>query len=218
MRLYVFIMFYASIFSVKAQRDNRLVAISHYVLDSFTMGKVKLKSGDVYSQPLNYNVLTNEMIFWNGQRFMAIADPKDVDTVFIDTRKFIPVEAKFYELLLAGPNPLFMEFNYKIEDPPVSVGYGNASPTTNVTSLTSLVTSGGVYDIKLPDDFKVTPIYNYLVKKDGSYEKVNSPQQLIKVFPGKKNVIKEFIKTININFSNRSDVIRLMQHLQADGL
>jgi len=218
MRLFVLIVFYSLSISVKAQRDNRPVQIAHYVLDSFTMGKVKMRSGVLYDQKLNYNVLTNEMIFWDGKRYMAIAEPRDVDTVYIDTRKFIPVDAKFYELLLAGPDPLFMEYVYKIDEPPVSVGYGNASPTTNSTSLTSLVTTGGVYDLKLPDDFKVIPIYNYLVRKDGRYEKVNSTQQFIKLFPGKKKLIKEFTKTNNTNFSNKADVIRLMHHVQLEGL
>jgi hypothetical protein len=197
-----------------AQRNNSAVQISHYVLDSFRNGKVLVKSGALYEQLLNYNVLTQEMIFWNGSRFLAIANPKDVDTIFIGARKFIPVNEKFYELLTGTSIPLFVEFSYKIDEPPVSVGYGNASPTTNSTSLTSLVTSGAVYDINLPADFKVIPLYNYYLRKEGKYEKVNSAQQLIKVFPDKKDMIKELIKKNHTNFEIKDDVIKLVQEVQ----
>ena len=116
-------------------------------------------------------------------------------------------------MLTGTTNPLFIEYTGKIEEPSVSVGYGNASPTTNTTSYTSLVGSGAVYDIKLPDDFKVIPGYNYWIRVDDRYEKVNTDKQLAKIFPDKKDVIKEFIKTNNINFSAKDDVIRLVQYI-----
>ncbi len=214
MRIFVVIFFCFNGVAGLCQRDNKAVQVSHYVLDSFTRGKVQLKSGKLYEEFLNYNVLTNEMIFRDGTRYLAIADPAGVDTIFISGSKFIFVNKSFYELLTGTTSPLFIEYTGKIEEPSVSVGYGNASPTTNTTSYTSLVGTGAVYDLKLPDDFKVTPGHNYWIRIDGKYEKVNTPQQLAKVFPAKKNIIKEFIKANNINFSKKEDVIRLVQHLQ----
>ena len=72
-----------------AQRPSAAVQLSHYVFDSFSKGKVQLKSGTFSEQSLNYNILTGEMIFDNGGRLLAINDPKGVDTVFIQGRKFI---------------------------------------------------------------------------------------------------------------------------------
>lgn len=213
MKVFVVILFCFNGVAGLCQRDIKAVQLSHYILDSFTRGKVQLKSGKLYEQLLNYNVLTNEMVFRDGNRYLAIADPAGVDTIFINGRKFIFVNKKFYELLTGTTNPLFIEYTGKIEEPPVSVGYGNASPTTNTTSYTSLVGSGAVYDIKLPDDFKVTPGYNYWIRINDKYEKVNTDKQLAKVFPDKKDVIKEFIKANNISFSKKEDVIRLVQHL-----
>lgn len=213
MKVFVVILFCFNGVAGLCQRDIKAVQLSHYILDSFTRGKVQLKSGKLYEQLLNYNVLTNEMVFRDGNRYLAIADPAGVDTIFINGRKFIFVNKKFYELLTGTNNPLFIEYTGKIEEPPVSVGYGNASPTTNTTSYTSLVGSGAVYDIKLPDDFKVTPGYNYWIRINDKYEKVNTDKQLAKVFPDKKDVIKEFIKANNISFSKKEDVIRLVQHL-----
>ena len=49
----IFILFLAMPFMCIAQRDDRAVQLSHYVFDSFTVGKVRVKSGIVSQQKLN---------------------------------------------------------------------------------------------------------------------------------------------------------------------
>jgi hypothetical protein len=200
--------------AVNGQRDHKPAQLSHYILDSFTRGEVLVKSGTRYSQLLNYNILTGEFIFNDRGRFLAIANPAEVDTVFIAGRRFVPVNAKFYELLTTTTLPLLQEFSYKIEEPTVSVGYGNASPTTNATSFNSLVRTGGVYDLKLPDDFKVIPVSYYWLKTGGRYEKISNEQQLARAIPGKKELTKELSKKYRTRFTNKEDVVRLVQEIQ----
>jgi len=175
-----------------AQELNMPVRLIHYVFDSFSKGKVQVKSGIISEQVLNYNMLTNEMVFDDGGRLLAIANPADVDTIFIQGRKFIPVNNKFYEVLANNTTPLLMEFTCKIEEPAVSVGYGNASTTTNTTSYTSLVGTGAVYRIKLPDDFKLITGYIFWIRKDGKYQKAGNAKQVINIFPEKKELINGF--------------------------
>ncbi|MEP7143838.1 MAG: hypothetical protein ABI707_13245 [Ferruginibacter sp.] len=83
-----------------------------------------------------------------------------VDTVFIQGTKFIPVNNKFYEVLTNTAAPLFVEFTSIIEDSSVSAGYSNSTPTTNTGSLKVLPGLSKAYEMKLPDEFKVTPVYN----------------------------------------------------------
>ena len=214
MKKYFTIIFFVMSAVANAQRGNSAAQLSHYIFDSFSKGRVLVKSGIMSEQTLNYNVLTGEMIYNDAGRLLAIGNPKDVDSIFIGERKFIPVNDKFYEILADTKLPLLQEFSYKIEEPTVSVGYGNASPTTNTTSLSSLVTTGAVYDLALPADFKVIPVNNYWIKNGEKYEKANTAQQLMKVFPGKKDMIKKLIKANNTSFSKRADVIRLVQDIQ----
>ncbi len=190
------------------------VQLAHYVFDSFKQGKVLVKSGTLYEQSLNYNILTNEMIFDNGGRFMAISDPASVDTVFISGRKFIPVEDKFYELLAKTSLPLFMEFTATIEEPGEPIGYGASVSSASVTSLTTLLKNGNVYGLKLPDDFKVIQGFNFRILKDGKYLKAGNSKLLTTIFPDKKQLISELVKKNNTNFSKRGDVVLLIQQLQ----
>lgn len=208
---FLLVAFYTT--SLCAQTVPPPVALSHYALDSFSKGRVRLKSGSVTEQMLNYNVLTGEMIFDAGGRYLAIAEPESVDTVFIGDRKFVPVENKFYEVLLTMPLPLLLEYTCTVEEPGSPVGYGSASTTTATTPLKTLITSGGAYALKLPDAYKVNVEHKFWILKQGLLKKFNNTQQLINIFPGKKKMIADWVKAEHTNFSKRADVVRLVQQL-----
>lgn len=198
-----------------AQNVNQPVTLTQYVFNEFSPGIVMMKSGEVYNQALNYNIVTNEMIFNNNGSFMAIAQPENVDTVFINNRKFIPLNKKFFEILADEKFPLLLEFTATIHEPGNPIGYGNNSSTNATSNLKSIISSGGSYALKLPDGYSVTPGYNYWILENGKLMKAGSDRQLIKIFPDKKDKIKDFIEKNRTNFSKREDMILLIQHLES---
>lgn len=173
-----------------------------------------MKSGEAYNQQLNYNILTDEMIFNSGGKYLAIASPENVDTVYISNRKFIPLNNKFYEVLINSGTPLLLEFTATISEPGASTGYGGNSTTAAVTSFKSLVNAGGAYELALPNGFKVKPGYIYWIMKDGKLEKVANAKQLIKIFPDKKDMINDAIKKNDLKLSKREDVIMLVKLIE----
>ena len=144
-----------------AQNVNQPVTLTQYVFNEFSPGIVMMKSGEVYNQALNYNIVTNEMIFNNNGSFMAIAQPENVDTDFINNRKFIPLNKKFFEILADEKFPLLLEFTATIHEPGNPIGYGSNSSTNATSNLKSIISSGGSYALKLPDGYSVTPGYVY---------------------------------------------------------
>jgi len=200
---------------VDAQRVDKPVVLSHYVFNEFTKGLVKVKSGETYSQTLNYNILTGEMIFYQDEKYMAIQKPENVDTVYVDGRKFITADNKFYELLANTSAPLLVEYTYSVNEPGTSTGYGSTTRTTAASSFKSVINTGGAYDLKLPDDFKVIPGYSYLIFKEGKYQKANSAKQLYKIFPGKKNSIDDLVKKNHTSFTKREDMVMLVKAIES---
>ncbi len=172
--------------SVSAQKVNEPVKLTHYVFNEFSPGTVKMKSGESYNQVLNYNILTNEMIFNNAGNYLAIASPENVDTVYINDRKFIPINNKFYEVLVNSGMPLLLEFTSTISEPGVSTGYGGTSTTAAATSFQYLINAGGAYELKLPDEYIVKPGFVYWIMKDGKLKKAANAKQLNKHFGIKK--------------------------------
>lgn len=118
-----------------SQHVKQGIKLVHYVFDEFSPGTVKMKSGETSNQVLNYNILTNEMIFDNEGKYLAISHPENIDTVYINERRFIPLNNKFYEVLIAPGMPLLLEFSASVSEPGTSTGYGGTSSTTASTSL-----------------------------------------------------------------------------------
>lgn len=208
----ILIVFCSNWFYAKAQRQA--VPVSHYLFQNFSNGAVQEKSGGTTTQMLNYNVLTGEMIFDAGGKYLAIAHPENVDTVFIEGRKFIPVNSCFYECLTGSEEPLLIEFTCSIREPGTPTGFGTTTTTASVASLSTLIKTGGAYELKLPDDFKIIQAHNYWIKKGSQYYKVNTAAQLAKLYPAKKGAINEWIKKNNTRFSKPDEVSLLVQQIQ----
>ena len=75
----------------------------HYVFPSFMEGTVRQKSGEVNKALLNYNSLTEEMIFDQSGQKLALDRTENDDAVYILSRKFIPVGKSFYEMAVNAP-------------------------------------------------------------------------------------------------------------------
>ncbi|MFT3702892.1 MAG: hypothetical protein QM802_11000 [Agriterribacter sp.] len=210
---WIYNFFFLVTLSVNAQLNNEPVKLAHYVLDSFAAGKVLLKSGVTSNQQLNYNLVTNEMIFNNKGTYLAIANPENVDTVFMAGRRFIPVGNSFYEFLGGTANPLFVEHTCTIKEEGTPTGFGNTT-TTAATPLRSLMKDNLAYQLKLPDGYEVIPKHTYYIYKNGQYNKVNNEQQWIHLFPAKKDAIKTFVKNSNISFSKQADLLLLLKTLE----
>jgi hypothetical protein len=209
--VYAFLLFDALM--ANAQTNDKPVKLVHYALDSFTTATVRLKSGEVYTQRINYNLVTKEMIFERNGQYLAIAQPEAVDTIYLNQRRFVPVAKAFYEWVSGSTYPLFIEHTCTIKEPGANTGFGNTS-TAAATAVKSLMKDGGAYGLKLPDDYEVVPKSYFYIRKNGKYHRVSNEQQILKLFPDKKQVIKDWIKNNNTDFSSVADMSSLMQEIQ----
>ena len=86
---------------ISSYAQNEVQGITHYLFPEFIQGTILMKAGDTRETLLNYNSLTEEMIFETNGRKLAIA-PRDIvrmDTIYINNRKFIPMEDYFIEII-----------------------------------------------------------------------------------------------------------------------
>lgn len=213
MKKYFFIAAVSFVSNINAQRPTNAVKLVQYVFDSFQPGTIKMKSGDTYKQSLNYNIITNEMVFNDNGKYAAIAGPDNVDTVYISGRKFIPLNNKFYEVLVNGKAPLLYESTASVSEPGVSTGYGGTTNSSAASSYQSLLRDGSAYNLKLPDGFNVIPKHEFYILIDGKLEKAGSEKRLSKIFPDKKEVIKDISKKNKTDFSKPEDVAELVKQI-----
>lgn len=194
--------------------QGRTVELSHYIFPDFIKGTVLMKSGKKNVAMLNYNSLTEEMIFDSNGKQLAMAKLEDVDTVYVDDRVFFPLQNKFVEVLHHNKYDLYAIHKCSITDPGKPAAYGGTSQTSSTTSISSISSGGQIYKLQLPDGFKAKPYTDYWLKKDGKLTMCVSLKQLTKQFSDKSDLVKKFIKENKTKFENPESLIELIKFLE----
>ncbi len=213
-RLIYFLFISLSVSTLYAQGTS--TELSHYLLPEFTQGTILMKDGKENKALLNYNSLTEEMIFNNKGQMLAIGDTElaQTDSVFIGKRTFILLNGKFVELLAHSTFDLYAEHKCDVIPPGSPAAYGGTSQTSSTTSYSSLATGGRLYDLKLPDDYTVKPYTYYWIRKNGELNKFISLNQLMKLNKDKKDLFKAYVKKNDVKFDDQESIIQLIEYLE----
>lgn len=190
--------------------------ITHYLFPEFSMGVVLMKNGMKNETSLNYNSLTEEMIFETNGTKLAVSQLDKIDTIFIKNRKFIPVNNKFLEIVYQSKYTLFAEHKCSIKDPGKPSGYGGTSQTSATSTYSSYFSGGQVYELKLPEGYQTKPFVDYWLRKDGQINKFLSLRQLSKFFSDKEDLFKVFVKKQDVKYDNETSLVELIKFLEAN--
>lgn len=200
-----------------AQQND--VETSHYLFPEFTQGVVLMKDGIRNDAFLNYNSLTEEMVFDNYGEKRAIGSNELllVDTVFIRDRKFILLNGKFVELVHQSTWHLLVEHKCKVLETGKPAGYGGTSQTSAATSVSSLYSQGRViYNLKLPDNYQVKPYRIYLLKRNGEIHAFANTRELRKIYKDKKDLYKDYLKINQVDYEDQESIIQFIEYLESN--
>ena len=203
-----------SLLSFYAQ--DKPLELSHYVFPEFTPGQVLMKNGVKNIVALNYNTLSEEMIFEDNGMKLAIADEqlKAIDTVFIANRKFVRSEETFLELVASSP-PLYIEYKCRIKYPgKVNGPGGRTSQTSSSETYTPTDFRRIIYEVVLPNGYDTNPYRYYWIEKDGALKKFKNLNQLAKVYPSKKSLFKAYLKKNDVAYNNQDSIVKLIAYLE----
>ncbi len=176
---------------------------------SFTRGIIKMKSGKTNTASLNYNTVDEEMVFDQKGVYMVLDKPEEIDTVYMQNRKFVPVEKAFYEVVVNGPVSLYIQHKSRYAPVGSNTAYGLTSQTLGPTAVSTVRVGNQVRNLELPENVKVSPATVYWVRRNNEMNKFTTERQFLKIFPDKENEIKEFIKNSRLDLKTREDLIKL---------
>jgi len=198
--------------------QNNPSELSHYVFPEFTEGVILMKTGVENKALLNYNSLTEEMIFENRGQKLALGKTEldQVDTVFIRDRKFLILNKKFVELVYRSKSELYAEHRCTINSPGKSAGYGGTSQTSAISSYSMLPLGGRVYELKLPEGYITKPYLIYSLKKEGKLNKFVSIKQLMKLYDDKKNLVKAYVRAHDVKYDDQESIIQFLKYLESN--
>jgi hypothetical protein len=203
-----------SLFVVTGQAQVKVTEVSHYLFPEFTKGIVLMKTGVKNEALLNYNSLTEEMIFDDRGKKLAMTQLDQIDTVYIDNHKFFIMNNKFIELVYNSKYALYAEHKCSLRDPGKPAAYGGTSQTSAATSYSSYLSGGQVYELKLPEGVETKPFIDYWIKKDGKATKFLSIRQLMKLFGDKEDLIKAYVKKYDLKYDDQKGLIDLIRYLE----
>ena len=203
---------------ISSHAQTQIQETTHYLFPEFTQGVILMKAGEKNKTLLNYNSLTEEMIFENNGRKLAIAqrDFMRIDTVFIKDRKFIPLIDLFVEIIYDSKWDLLVEHKCKAEKQGKPSGYGGTSKTSAISSQSSLSAEGNFYQLKLPSSYEIEPYMYYWLRKDGELYKFESMRELKKLYKDKEDLFKPYVKKHGVKYDNQKSIIQLIEYLETN--
>jgi len=217
MRLFQFVSVLSLVIAPTFGQSNS-IELSHYIFPEFTTGTVLMKTGHEYKALLNYNALSEEMIFDDKGVKLAIGkeEKERVDTVYIMNRKFFTLDGSFVELIYRSESELYAQYKCDIKYPGKPAPYGGTSETTSVSTYSGILSGGVIYELKLPDDYKISPYTYYWLKKEGELKKFVNMKQLTKLFDDRKDQFKEYVSAHNVEFKNQESLVQLLKYMESN--
>lgn len=201
--------------TMNAQRGT---VISHYLFPEFTAGQVLMKDGTLNPAMLNYNAITEEIVFQQNGQVLALADPalSQTDTVFISDRKLVPYEDEFAELILNGEVKLLALFRCKVIPPGNPAPFGGTSQISSVDNISRWGANNTYYDLNLPDDYKIETNYMYRIDNGSGWKKVNSMKQLRKFYKKSRDRFDQYVSEMEVQFDDPAQIVALVQWMETE--
>lgn len=184
-----------------------------YLLPDFEEGTVLMKSGSMENARLNYNTNNQTISFMNGGQYMELTGLETVDTVFIGEKKFIPYHEKFYIVVNTITSMPLLALVYNKHIAQSATIEHNGLETRNSREVSNNAT--GVYSNRnYQSHYELTYQKKFFLQNGKVLLKASSQQDIINLYPDKKEAIKTFVKENKTNFYKDTDVVALLVTLK----
>jgi hypothetical protein len=188
-----------------------------FLFPEFIQGVVKMTNGLTQKILLNYNTVTEKMVYQQNEKVYDMINTEKIDTVFIYESKFVPSGKLFYEVLLAAPVSLFIQHKGSIVPPGKPAAYGGTSQVSSSNYQSGVQLPSGYYNLALPANYQVKMDPVFWIRKDNNMHDFINEKQFLKIFPEREAELKAYIKKYHVKFSRIPDVIRLAEYLNDGG-
>ena len=185
--------------------------LNGYYFKDFTNGQVLLKNKQFARGKFNYDFRNKQIHFLNGNTDMIVENLQDIDTIIIDKTRFIPYEGRFVEVMKEGKTALLIEKEVNTRERgkvgAMGVATHGSVQAIDVNARFQRVNGENNMDLTIYKD-EIKNIYYILIKRN--WKSFRNQATFLKLFPKKQQEsIKETIKTLDVDFDNPEDVLKL---------
>jgi hypothetical protein len=174
---------------------------SPFLFEDFVNGKVKLKDGKTYEGPLRYDIYADEIEFKTSEgEIYTVINPETIEKISLNEKQFIFIpksnkskQGGYFEVLVEGEYLLLTKHGVILKDPVPEKPYVAAKPAT-------FITKDGKY---------------YLQNENSGLVEIKNKEAVTSIDPNKSNDISKFIKENKLKLSDKTDLITLVNFLNA---
>ena len=200
------------LFIIATSSFAQKTGVSPYIFPEFMQASVLQKGGGVTEATMNYNTVTQEMLFMqNGVK--TVLDMDNVDTIYISNRKFIPVGKVYYEKLTDTKIALYRQnFNKPLlngRNPNLADQVNNT--ITASQGIRNSSTSAAIYELKLGEGYTLQPESVYWLQKGKSFYSAADLKKILKVFPpNKEQAVNAYINDKKLDITQPDDLAKVI--------
>jgi hypothetical protein len=189
-----------------------------YLYPRFLKGTVIFNNGKQIDARLNYNLIISKIQFINNAKdTLAVTNPEDVKNFIAGADTFL-YNKVYYRILLRNSKITLSCHQYtKVLEVRKEAGYGLSSPTQAVDSYSSIQASdnSGTYKLRASAETLFSICTDYLFQTGVNEFVIATQKNVLKMFPGKSEGIKKYIKENDINFKKKADLEKLTRYISS---
>ena len=210
-----FLFLIGALYARAQQETAETVNRSVFLLPEFVNGKVLFLNGGTQAVKLNYNLLFEQMIFQQNGTLLALDQVNTVDTVYLDSMKFVPVDTFFYEVEREETVlPLYMRHHCVVTNDGAATPFGGTSRTGAVQQLSNYRLGVATpYQLAVPDNYMVNNSVTYCMMINHQITAIKSAKQVALLYPGNEKKIRGFIKENRVDFNKKPAIEQLLWFL-----
>lgn len=193
---------------LQAQTDVQGV----YLLNEFTTSVATSKQGPPIKASFNYDCVKQQMQFEEEGEILKLESINNIDTLYLGDHKMVPYMNRFLEVVHIVPHYiLLIDHKRKI----INEGKRGAMGVTTQAGVEDLdLSKSGIAHKRMTmtdhSVHKCKDESGYVIIINNKSKKFNNTKSYIKIFPGKKEQIENYIKENQISFKEKAAVISLI--------
>jgi hypothetical protein len=209
--LIIIILLSAMSSGIKAQVDT-VRNPEQFLFPEFFVGVAKMLNGEKVVLNLNYNIITEKMVFMQKNQIFDIVNQETIDTVYIEGRRFIPRGKVFNEVLADGKATFFVQHKGSVRKPSRPAAYGGTSEVSSSTYVSNVRLGNDRFRMKNNAEIIIETGSLYWIRKDNNMNLVTGKKSLLTIFSDKKSEVKTYMGRSKFDAENPDQLNNLVKY------
>jgi hypothetical protein len=183
-----------------------------YLYNDFTDGKAILKNEIIIPTRYNYNILSGEMEYIKLNDTLFITNKSDLTSIVTDLDTFY-YHNGYLQQIKNGRIKVYLKQSIELKDILKKGAMGSVNRSAASESYDYLLSNSLSRDLVADIDMVLQKEEAYFFSVSGDEIMPFNKKNISKTIPGKKELIKNYITSNNVDFKSREDLLNLADYV-----